>query len=322
MKGQLSEIGIVIIGFLIISFILIVHTIPWFKDGFKLNSDTSIFLELNDNTGKILPLLKARVSGEYFSDVIACRLSMKENCSLDDSALAVLAENMDTKLSVYSSGNETESYGNVEKEGSVIYADVPLPNGQVGSVGLTLDIGGLVDYYRDFRESEYGNCMIEGRETYARNHLTTIKFLGKNIRVNKIAAADFLAVAADIEKCDEARNYDFWADETGGAYACRYNTNSPGELSMHAYGLAIDINPSTNPNCPKDPACGGENKCITDLPDCVRKAFNNHNFIWGCQFKSVKDAMHFEWRNPGLGTEDALKSVIGRSEDENTKVTD
>ncbi len=322
MKAQLSEIGIVIIGFLIFSLILIAHTIPWFKDGIKLNSGTDIFFELNDNTGKILPILKAKVSDEYFSDIISCRISMGDLCPMDDSGIGDIAEKMDTKLSIYRSGKELKSYGSLEKKGAVIYADVPLPNGAVESVGLTLDISGLVDYYNDFKDGEYGNCMDEGSGEYARNHLTTIDFMGKRVQVNKVAAPDFLAVAADIGKCEDADDYDFWADTAGGTYVCRYNTNNPGELSMHAYGLAIDINPSSNPNCPKDATCGGETKCITDIPDCVVTAFKNHNFIWGCDFKRVKDSMHFEWSNPGLDADSAMKSAISKSEDENTKVTD
>ena len=37
-------------------------------------------------------------------------------------------------------------------------------------------------------------------------------------------------------------------DQTGGTYAFRANTNSPDKLSLHSWGIAIDIYPTANQN--------------------------------------------------------------------------
>lgn len=54
-------------------------------------------------------------------------------------------------------------------------------------------------------------------------------------------------------------------------------------LSRHAWGIAIDINPSTNPY-------GGPTTLDTD----VGEAFRRWGFVWGATW-TVPDGMHFEW---------------------------
>lgn len=72
------------------------------------------------------------------------------------------------------------------------------------------------------------------------------------------------------------------------------------ELSRHAYGLAIDINPLQNPyirdgvvlppEAGFDPSFPGT--CSPEsLPVSLFKA---HGFIWGGEWASLKDYMHFE----------------------------
>jgi hypothetical protein len=59
-----------------------------------------------------------------------------------------------------------------------------------------------------------------------------------------------------------------------------------GGWSQHAFGNAIDINPSRNPMT---------NKLITDMPPNVRDMAAKYGLSWGGDWKSTKDAMHFEW---------------------------
>lgn len=59
-------------------------------------------------------------------------------------------------------------------------------------------------------------------------------------------------------------------------------------LSRHAWGVAIDINPSTN----------GYGEPVL-LPDRIGEVFRSWGFAWGAGW-SVPDGMHFEWaRIPG-----------------------
>lgn len=72
-------------------------------------------------------------------------------------------------------------------------------------------------------------------------------------------------------------------------------------LSRHAYGMAVDINPLWNPYIritgkhageiqPKNAKRGH----IIDRNDLCYKLFTKHGFKWGGAWKSVKDYQHFE----------------------------
>lgn len=77
-----------------------------------------------------------------------------------------------------------------------------------------------------------------------------------------------------------ATGYD--VDSLGG-YSYR-NARGSNRLSEHAYGKAIDINPGSNPM--------GSN-LVTNMPKNVAQLAALHKLIWGGNWKSKKDAMHF-----------------------------
>ncbi|MCZ6739377.1 MAG: M15 family metallopeptidase [Actinobacteria bacterium] len=75
------------------------------------------------------------------------------------------------------------------------------------------------------------------------------------------------------------------------AYNCRKITNRTG-FSLHAYGIAADINARTNPY---------GKALITDMPLAMVAAIRGIKtkqglqvFRWGGDYRSVKDAMHYE----------------------------
>lgn len=76
-----------------------------------------------------------------------------------------------------------------------------------------------------------------------------------------------------------------------GAYNCRKITNGSG-FSLHAYGIAADINARTNPY---------GKRLITDMPlamvaaiKAIRTREGHAVFRWGGDYRSNKDAMHYE----------------------------
>lgn len=76
-----------------------------------------------------------------------------------------------------------------------------------------------------------------------------------------------------------------------GAYNCRKITGGSG-FSLHAYGIAADINARTNPY---------GKALITDMPFAMVAAVKGIKtkkgaqvFRWGGDYQSVKDAMHYE----------------------------
>lgn len=76
-----------------------------------------------------------------------------------------------------------------------------------------------------------------------------------------------------------------------GAFNCRKITNGTG-FSLHAYGIAADINARTNPF---------GSRLITDMPLAMVAAIKGIKtrdgldvFRWGGDYQTVKDAMHYE----------------------------
>ena len=81
-----------------------------------------------------------------------------------------------------------------------------------------------------------------------------------------------------------------------------------GKLSNHSYGYAVDINPLRNPcvivrngHTTVDPEAGRPYVDRTqdfvgkiDHDDLCYKEFRKHGFIWGGDWKSLKDYQHFE----------------------------
>lgn len=96
------------------------------------------------------------------------------------------------------------------------------------------------------------------------------------------------------------------ADNTS-AFNCRPITGSTTGFSVHSYGRAIDLNPLENPyvkgRTVLPPAGRAFTNRVTVRPgmirrgDRVRKAFTEHGFAWGGDWKSLKDYQHFEAPN-------------------------
>jgi len=97
------------------------------------------------------------------------------------------------------------------------------------------------------------------------------------------------AVAA-LDACLRDASYETRKNDTG-AYNCRQITGGSG-YSLHAYGIALDINWQSNPYGPN---------LVTDMPKAMTDAItalrtNNGCRVWewGGSWSGNKDAMHFE----------------------------
>ena len=76
-------------------------------------------------------------------------------------------------------------------------------------------------------------------------------------------------------------------DLLGGAYNFRKMRGSS-NISLHSYGIAIDIDPGHNPM----------GKSTTTLPKWYVACWTSLGFIWGGDWKNKPDSMHFEIRSP------------------------
>lgn len=126
---------------------------------------------------------------------------------------------------------------------------------------------------------------------------------GLTADVNAKYASQFQSLVKDLE----ATGYNI---KSIGGYSHR-NIAGTSKLSNHAYGNAIDINPMANP----DTGRGGA--LITDMPTGVSEIASRNGFSWGGDWKSKKDAMHFEIaQSKSAGA--ALEKLAGAS-NESTK---
>lgn len=74
------------------------------------------------------------------------------------------------------------------------------------------------------------------------------------------------------------------ADDWG--YAHRMIRGSTRTLSNHSWGLAVDLNATTNPM---------GSRLVTDMPAWVIECAEKWGLSWGGRYKTRPDAMHFEF---------------------------
>jgi hypothetical protein len=137
-KAAIGMFGLVIIGIIILAAIAILHTFPSIQRFAQVKGDATAFISLNDEAGKIYPLLSAKVGDESAMDFMSCRLSGLTECGTMGENLKILAEEMDTSVVLYDKTGAFETYG--EREGGEIFIiEIPLPGGRTGTVGFMLD---------------------------------------------------------------------------------------------------------------------------------------------------------------------------------------
>lgn len=103
-------------------------------------------------------------------------------------------------------------------------------------------------------------------------------------RCHRAVLADLVAALSEIESSGLAELIDVRDSRHGGCWVAReIRGASGGTLSRHAWGLAVDINPSTN-------GWGQVPQMDLRIVDIFRK----HGFAWGGTW-TRPDGMHFEW---------------------------
>ena len=117
--------------------------------------------------------------------------------------------------------------------------------------------------------------------------MQTIAFgnAGARITIDRITVPIWRAVESILAKY----RYTIRRADTG-AYNCRQITGGSG-YSLHAYGIAVDINWQSNPY---------SSRLITDMPAGAIREIEELNVAgrpvlrWGGRYSGMRDAMHFE----------------------------
>lgn len=133
--------------------------------------------------------------------------------------------------------------------------------------------------------------------------LETIYVGGIKLRVHQIVAPIMGGFVDEIvERGYQVQNI---ADDWG--YACRKIAGS-NSWSNHAWGLAIDLNATTNPM---------GRKLVTDMPQWVIESSAKWGLAWGGNYKTLKDAMHFEF----MGTPQDVGIILWKREQDLARLT-
>lgn len=108
---------------------------------------------------------------------------------------------------------------------------------------------------------------------------------------NKHAGYALLHSVADVKTYNENHPHVAYFPKVIYTYNCRPVTGSTTGMkspSIHAWGLALDVDPGHNPYSKYgDPM-------PHDIPDWFVHCFTKHGFDWGGSWQSPKDYMHFE----------------------------
>lgn len=116
---------------------------------------------------------------------------------------------------------------------------------------------------------------------------------GRTVKVHRAALPAFQQVTA---RLDEAASRGLWYSIDSAAAFVPRTIGGKQQISRHALGLAIDINPRRNP------ASNDPTSWTTDMPQWFVQAWRDSGFCWGGDWLLAKDPMHFSWMGPAPGS--------------------
>lgn len=190
------------------------------------------------------------------------------------------------------------SVGGINFGGMSLPGDAYLPGIQSGA-----QLGQRWGWEAHTGKTSGANLMSKNMSTYGdprqagwadRNITTIAASNGMKVQVHSAAAEAFKGFLDDLI----GSGYNI---KSVGGYNVRRKV-SGGSLSEHAFGNAIDINPTQNPY---------GKKLITDMPKNISEMAAKWGLSWGGDWKSIKDAMHFEWRGgPTKATQEGPKADV------------
>ncbi|MEX2423129.1 MAG: S-layer homology domain-containing protein [Acidimicrobiia bacterium] len=116
---------------------------------------------------------------------------------------------------------------------------------------------------------------------------------GRTARVHRAALPAFQQVSANLAV---AAAQGLWYPVTSGVAFNPRTIGGEYQLSRHALGISIDINPAANPYSPRP------DRLVTDMPPWYLQAWRDAGFCWGGDWAFSKDPMHFSWMGPAPGS--------------------
>jgi peptidoglycan LD-endopeptidase CwlK len=197
-----------------------------------------------------------------------------------------------TKL-VFDDGKEKTSYETILNDADLQdQMELKYPKGEIYKIPhINFDPGRIRN--EAFFKMMYGNSLKEVNE-----NLVTIMWLpntvNKHLQVTRINGVDIKLIAIS-EELDNIPHLNKYLNNPGGSFYWR-NISGTQRLSMHSFGIAIDINVnhsnywmwSGQQNADSIPY-------VNRVPLEIVAIFEKYGFIWGGKWYHY-DTMHFEYR--------------------------
>lgn len=119
---------------------------------------------------------------------------------------------------------------------------------------------------------------------------------GQKIRVTTVNGVDkqLIKVAIELDRHPELKPY---LTNIAGTFSWRY-INGTKRLSLHSFGMTIDLNTAYSDYWQWACKCTGENTPLpyrNRIPQTIVDVFEKYGFIWGGKWYHF-DTMHFEYR--------------------------
>ena len=186
----------------------------------------------------------------------------------------------------------------------IVYEDLPLE--ATIPVDLPSDGDSVLGFPSVPLEAEFDGEQLYGKmpsdkwgwpwsSGYDATYVVRVSFMGKSLYWHKWAVVPLMNVQKQLIEEGWDKRY-YWTDLQTWNKRMIAGTNVP---SNHAWPTAMDINPKQNP-------MRYDNVLVTDIPTRVVDIFKRYGFRWGGNYRTVKDAMHFEY----LG--EPVKEYVGR----------
>lgn len=160
--------------------------------------------------------------------------------------------------------------------------DPPNPSGVLPAVAIKVRFGEFA-----YRPTSGDAIMIEEAWVTANIVTVNLPLLGP-FKCHRLLVPYLEAAIDDVIRAGYAQQIDSADFQlAGGCFNARLirGGDKGGAISRHAYGAAVDINPSTNPY-------GG----VITMDERVGDIFHNWGFAWGGGWLFT-DGAHFEWRH-------------------------
>lgn len=146
---------------------------------------------------------------------------------------------------------------------------------------------------------------------YRRDHLVWVEAGGVKLLIRKEVADLFVGFIGELTAGGYRLNVR--ADDWG--YANRDVRGRPGVKSNHAWGLAVDLNATTNPMT-------NDGRNHTDLPPGISKLAAKYGLRWGGDYTgSRKDPMHFEFIGTPRDAQEYVRHLSRRPSQHGTPQT-